>query len=223
MRDGEPVVVIKQLSDKTHPDGARYKILGLGRIDSYEPSDRLFKICELTIDEYQSRVAPEVPLADELIETALRLEALDAWSPFVSEERAVYRVAKMKRDAAFRKIVISNYRNTCAITRSTFTYRGLSEAQAAHIISKEVNGSDDPRNGIAMSHTTHWAFDKGIFTISDQYEILVHPRTTDACYQGFPILELDGARILLPDDESVRPHEEALRWHREEVYGRFAR
>jgi hypothetical protein len=223
MRDGEPVLVIKQLSDKTHPNGTRYKILGLGRIDSFEPSDRLFKICELTIDEYQSRVGPELPLADELIETALRLEALEAWSPFVSEERAVYKVAKLKRDVAFRKIVISNYRNTCAITRSAFTYRGMSEAQAAHIISKDVNGSDDPRNGIAMSHTSHWAFDRGIFTISDQYEILVHPRTRDAHYQDFRILELDGASILLPDDESVKPHEEALRWHREEVYGRFAR
>jgi len=223
MRDGEPVLVIKQVSDKTHPDGTRYKILGLGQIDSYEPTDRLFKISELTIDEYQHRVAPEIPLADELIETALRLEALEAWSPFVSEDRAVYKVATLKRDAAFRKIVISNYRNTCAITRSAFAYSGICEAQAAHIISKEVNGSDDPRNGISMSHTSHWAFDRGIFTISDQYEILVHPRTRDAYHQDFRILKLDGAKILLPADESMKPHEDALRWHREEVYGRFAR
>jgi putative restriction endonuclease len=168
-------------------------------------------------------VAPELLLVDELTETALRLESLEAWSPFVSEERAVYRVAKSKRDAVFRKIVISKYRNTYAITRSAFAYRGISEAQAPHTISKEVNSSDDPRNGIAMSHTSHWAFDRGIFAISDQYEILAHPRTRDAYHQDLRILEPGGARILSPDDELVKPHKDALRWHKDEVYGRFAR
>lgn len=223
MRDDEPVLVIKQLSDKTHPDGTRYKILGLGHIDSYEASDRLFKVRELTMNEYQQHVAPESPLNDDLIETALRLEALEAWSPFAAEERAVYRVAKAKRDAAFRRVVLSNYGNTCAITRSGFTFRSVTEAQAAHIIAKEANGSDDPRNGIAMSHTAHWAFDKGIFTISDQYEVMVHPRARDADYRDFRILELDKSPILLPDDESTSPHQEALYWHRTEIYGRFAK
>ena len=223
MRDDEPVMVIKQLSDKTHRDGTRYQLLGLGRIEDFESTSHLFKVRELTIDQYQERVAPEKPLDDELIETALRLEALKAWAPFVSDEREVYKVSKVKRDAAFRKIVLSNYRNTCAITRSSFSYRMATEAQAAHIISKQVNGSDDPRNGIAMSHTSHWAFDHGLFTVSDQFEILVHPLAREAKYENFPILELDRSPILLPDEEFARPHIEALRWHKEEVFGRFAK
>jgi len=223
MRDGEPVLVIKQLSDKSHAMGTQYRILGLGHIDSFDQSERLFKIRELTIDEYQRRTDPGEVLSDDLIETALQLEALDAWSPFVSEERAVYKVSKAKRDSAFRKIVLENYKNTCAVTRSSFVSGRNVEAQAAHIIAKEANGSDDPRNGMAMGHTTHWAFDKGIFTISDQYEILLHPRISDAQHENFGLLELEGRQILLPSDEAGLPHSEALLWHQKEVYGRFCK
>ena len=96
-------------------------------------------------------------------------------------------------------------------------------AQAAHIISKEVNGTDDPRNGLALSHVAHWAFDRGIFTISDQFEVMVHPKARDAERSEFELIELDQKKILLPDDESNFPHQDALQWHREEVFGRFAR
>ena len=223
MSDGEPVMVIKQVSNKTHSKGTRYKILGLGLVESYDPAQRLFKIREVTIDAFQQRVAPEQMLSDDLIETALQLEALEAWSPFIQEERAVYKVSSNKRSAAFRKIVLENYENTCAITRCKFVYGSLVEAQAAHIISKEANGTDDPRNGIAMSHTTHWAFDRGVFTISDQYEVLVHPKANHSDHKDFEIIGLTGKKIVLPDDESRHPHQDALLWHREEVFGCFQR
>lgn len=223
MNDGEPVLVIKQISDKTHPKGTRYKLLGLGVIENFDTEQRLFKIREVTIDAFQQRVGSGQVLSDDLIETALQLEALEEWSPFVEEERAIYKVSTAKRDAAFRKIVLENYENTCAVTRSKFNFRKLIEAQAAHIISKEVNGTDDPRNGVAMSHTTHWAFDRGLFTISDQYEILVHPKVADAESNNFGLLDLNGQSILLPEDESRRPHQDALLWHRKEVFGGFCK
>lgn len=103
-----------------------------------------------------------------------------------------------------------------------FKYNNIVEAQAAHIISKSKNGSDDPRNGLALSNTAHWAFDKGIFTISDQYEIVVNPKTKSASSNKFPILEKEGHQIDLPDDEKFYPHQESLRWHREEVFNRFS-
>ena len=118
MKDGQPVLVIKQLADKTHARGTRYKILGLGLIEEFDAADRLFKIREVTIDAFQKIVDPTQTLSDDLIETALQLEALEAWSPFIAEERAVYKVSKSKRDAAFRKIILENYANTCAVSRS---------------------------------------------------------------------------------------------------------
>ena len=221
MKDSEPVLVIKQLSDKTHDLGTRYKILGLGLIEEFDPANRLFKIRGVTIDAFQKHIDPAETLSDDLIETALQLEALEAWSPFIAEDRAVYKVSKTKRDAAFRKIILENYANTCAVSRSTFALGKTIEAEAAHIIPKEANGTDDPRNGVAMSHTVHWAFDKGIFTISDQYEVILHPTAKDAMHRNFELIDLSGRQINLPTDESLLPHQEALLWHKEEVFGRF--
>ncbi len=221
MDDNEPLLVIKQLSDKTHVKGTRYKILGLGLIDEFDQTARLFKIREVTMEAFQQRVDPSQILKDEWIETALQLEALEAWTPFVAEDRPLYRVTKVKRDNAFRKIILENYESTCAVSRSKFVHNSLIEAQAAHIISKEVNGTDDPRNGIALSHTTHWAFDRGIFTITDQYDVLIHPKAFKSIFDNFGLIEMNGRKILLPCDEANLPHPEALRWHKAEVFGKF--
>lgn len=221
MKDGEPVLVIKQISDKTHSKGARYKLLGLGVIEEFDAVNRLFKIHEVTIEVFQRRIGSEEILSDELIETALQLEALEDWSPFMAEDRAVYKVSRIKRDAAFRKIVLETYENTCAVTQSKFASGKVIEAQAAHIISKEANGTDDPRNGIAMSRTTHWAFDMGIFTISDQFEIIVHRDAIALANKKFGLIDMKGQRIMLPEDESRYPHRDALLWHKEEVFGLF--
>jgi putative restriction endonuclease len=78
----------------------------------------------------------------------------------------------------------------------------LVEAQAAHIIPRRINGSDDPRNGIALSRTAHWAFDQGMFTISDQYEIIVHPKAKHAKINKFSILDLHGQPISKPEDDA---------------------
>ena len=96
------------------------------------------------------------------------------------------------------------------------------EADGAHIIGKEVRGTDDPRNGIALSKSAHWAFDRGLFTISDQYEVIVNPKISGASAARFPALELDRRKILLPVDSCYRPHPDALAWHKLEVFDRFS-
>lgn len=46
--------------------------------------------------------------------------------------------------------------------------------QAAHIVSKKSNGSDDPRNGLVLCGNHHLAFDKGLFGINpDTTEIVI--------------------------------------------------
>jgi len=223
MRDSEPLLVIQQVSDKYSAEGARHRILGLGMIESFDDTERLFRVHEVTADMFQLRLDPSHVLEDDLIETALQLEALEQWTPYIAEDRAVYQVSKQKRDKAFRGIVLNNYSNACSVTGSQFSYCSTIEAHAAHIISKELNGTDDPRNGIAMSQTAHWAFDKGIFTINDQFEIQIHPKAREADSKHFPILSMHSQRICLPKDEIYYPHAEALKWHRENIFGKFCK
>ena len=224
LRDKEPVLVLKQLTDKTARQGTTYKMLGLGVIEEFDQGERLFRIREVTIEQFYQRIDPESEtLSDDLIETALRLETLGEWSAFVASDRVVYQVSKAKRDDAFRKIVLESYGQTCAVTGLRFAFGSIAEAEAAHIIGKEANGCDDPRNGLALSHTAHWAFDQGIFTLSEQYEIEIHSEFMNASTQHFPLIDLAGKRINLPPDEAYHPHSEALEWHRKKVFGRFAR
>jgi len=198
-------------------------LLGLGYIENFDPAADLFRVRGLTFDEVAAITGTSLSEeSDDLIETALRLESLEEWVPFAAEDRAVYQISRQKRDAAFRSIVLANYGHTCAVTGQRFHSPHHVEADGAHIIGKDVRGTDDPRNGIALSKSAHWAFDRGIITISDQYEIMVNPKVSSAAVANFPAIEFDRRPILLPEDPYYRPHPDALAWHKQEVFDRFA-
>ena len=131
MTDRQPVLVLRQESDKTSASGARHLFLGLGYVENFDPAADLFRIRGLTFDEVivvtGTALSEE---SDELIETALRLESLEEWVPFAAEDRAVYRISRQKRDAAFRSIVLSNYNYTCAVTGSGSSRLGTSKRMA---------------------------------------------------------------------------------------------
>lgn len=220
MTDHQPVLVLRQVSDKSSSEGSRHRLLGLGFVENFDPSTSLFRIRGLEWDETSTFLG--IGLSDDLLETALRLESLEQWTPFVAEDRAVYKVSRQKRDVAFRNIVLANFGHTCAVTGQRFHSSHHVEADGAHIIGKDVRGTDDPRNGIALSRSTHWAFDRGIFRISDQYEIVVNPKIADASTDKFPVIEMDRKKIMLPKDQYYWPHPEALAWHKEAVFDRFS-
>ncbi len=218
--DRQPILVGKQVSDKNHRDGSRYRLLGLGYVEHFDTAMDLFRIRGLEWAEVSTVLG--LGLSDDLIETALRLESLEAWTPFVAENRAIYQVSRERRNTAFAGIVLDNYGNTCAVTGQHFHSPAHTEADGAHIIGRAVRGTDDPRNGIALSKSAHWAFDRGIFTISDQYEVVINPKARSASVAKFPLLGMDRCRIALPKDDYYWPHPEALAWHKAEVFERFS-
>jgi len=223
MTDKQPVLAMRQESDKASAAGARHLLLGLGYVEGFDTARNLFRVRGLTFDEVSTVTGSTLSEdSDELIETALRLESLEQWIPFVAEDRAVYRISRERRAAAFRSVVLSNYGYACAVTGQRFKSKRHVEADGAHIIGKEVRGTDDPRNGIALSKSAHWAFDKGLFTISDQYEVIVHPKAKDASVANFPALEIDRRKIALPGDSYYWPHFDALAWHKQERFDRFS-
>jgi hypothetical protein len=219
MTDGQPVLVLRQVSDKTSREGSRHRLLGLGAVENFDLATNLFRIRGLEWGEIGALLG--IGLSDDLLETALRLESLEQWTPFVAEDRAVYQISHQKRDAAFRNIVLTNYGHTCAVTGQRFHSPRHVEADGAHIIGKDVRGTDDPRNGIALSRSTHWAFDRGIFTISNQYEVVVNPKISAASVDKFPVVEMDRSKVFLPRDQCYWPHPDALAWHKLEVFDQF--
>ncbi|HVT74775.1 MAG TPA: HNH endonuclease [Lacunisphaera sp.] len=217
--DRQPVLVLHQVSDKTSRSGARHRFLGLGIVEDFDAAKDLFRIREMEWDEVSTFL--DIRLSGKLIAAALRQQSLEKWTPFVEEEKTVYQVSQQKRDDAFSEIVLDNYGFSCAVTGQRFYSSHHTEAHGAHIISKKKRGTDDPRNGVALSQSVHWAFDRGIFTISDQYEVVINPKARRANVANFQLMELDRKPILLPKDEHYHPHLEALAWHKKEVFDRF--
>lgn len=219
MKAHEPVLVLKQLSGKTSSHGARYRLLGLGMIQKYDSSKDVFIIQNIDLELLEA-ICADLP-DEEIIEAAVRATALDEFSPFVREDKAIYKVSEQRRDVAFKRVVLGQYAGRCAVTGMMYCSEHHVEAQAAHIIPKHMMGSDDPRNGISLSRTLHWAFDEGLFTISDQYEVVVNKKALNADHDRFPILNMHGHPISRPDDEQFLPHPDALAVHKKEVFDKF--
>lgn len=117
-------------------------------------------------------------------EAAVRLELdphhLDASTKALIEsppgERRVVQllVNRKVRDAAFRGHVLGAYDNRCAVTGLRMVNGGgKAEAQAAHIWGVAEGGPDIVQNGIALSATAHWLFDRHLISLDDDYRLLV--------------------------------------------------
>ncbi len=218
MLDKEPIIVLEQISNKGSRQGTQYRLMGLGLIDAYDADQDVFSIQHVDFATLERVSYGEQE--EKVIASALRSNTLEKFVPFIEENKAIYKVSAQKRDKAFKDVVLEQYAFTCAVTGQQYYSDHLVEAQAAHIIPRRINGSDDPRNGIALSHTAHWAFDQGMFTLSDQYEIIVHPKARHARINKFSIIDLQGQPINKPDDDAFWPHKDAIDWHKAEVFDR---
>ncbi|MBM3346300.1 MAG: restriction endonuclease [Betaproteobacteria bacterium] len=121
------------------------------------------------------------------------------------------------RDAAFaRQIVQVAYQGQCAITGLRITNGlGRAEVEAAHIRPVEYDGPDSPRNGMALSRTLHWMFDRGLISADDNGGILVAKgRVPDDALR----LINPERHLLPPTDSRFKPHPKFLRYHRENVF-----
>lgn len=89
---------------------------------------------------------------------------------------------------------------------------GKCEIEAAHIRPVAEDGPDSPRNGIALSRTVHWMFDRGIISLADDGKILMAKKLVPD--QVKRMLNPDGQAIL-PSIPTLKPHRAFLKYHRE--------
>jgi len=142
-----------------------------------------------------------------------------------AEEPAEYKrftveqlVSRPFRDVAFTRNVRAIYDFTCAMTGlKLINSGGRAEVEAAHIrpVGNDHNGPDSVRNGISLSRSIHWMFDRGLLSLTDEYEILMVRKLMPD-----PIRRLlnPNGKILLPVDPRLRPHPQFLQYHREHIF-----
>jgi putative restriction endonuclease len=122
-------------------------------------------------------------------------------------------VSRPFRDRAFRRAVLGAYDGRCAVTGwKLVNGGGRLEAEAAHIRPVEHGGPDSVRNGLALSGTAHWMFDRGLIGFADDLAILVHRKVNDR--QGVEAVLNSSRRLLFPKRTEHQPHPQFLEWHR---------
>ncbi|MDW4497031.1 HNH endonuclease [Sulfitobacter sp. D35] len=124
------------------------------------------------------------------------------------------------RDIAFRRKVREAYGYRCAMSGLMLRNGGdRPEVQAAHIRPVEHRGSDSVRNGLALSGTLHWMFDRGLISVADDCETILvsHNKVPGEVVRR--LLSPD-TKLIRPRDARNAPHPDNLRWHRENVFGR---
>jgi len=121
------------------------------------------------------------------------------------------------RDVRFRLDIVAAYNYTCALTgyRVT-TIDGASIIDAAHIHQFSESRNNDPKNGIALCKNAHWMFDQGLWSLDDDYRVIVaHSAFDEDTRDQKSMRDFHGLRIALPSNAKLWPDPQHLAWHRE--------
>ena len=176
-------------------------------------ADDFKRIVELGLEE-------SAPLLPRLAEPSSPVGLAEEQVPFrfdEQRERVNFTVSRIMRDRVFRRIVLRAYDQRCAITGlKLINGGGRAEVAAAHIRPVEASGPDIVNNGIALSGTAHWMFDRGLISLSDDLQILVSRQVNDI--DSVRAFINQSGYAYLPVRNSERPHPHFLEWHRKHCF-----
>jgi len=151
--------------------------------------------------------------AEAIVE--LDVDEQEGLQDFTGETKRVVTEQRIKQHF-FRRAVLSSYRGRCCIS-------GLSDSRllmASHIVpwSRDKANRLNPSNGLCLSAIHDKAFDRGLITLSDDYEVMLSKqlKRNDDAFVAKIFLPLEGRRIELP--EKFIPGITFLARHRKEIY-----
>jgi putative restriction endonuclease len=140
--------------------------------------------------------------------------------PEIREDPKEYRTRLQSgRNGRFRiEVVVLAYRHTCALTGYRMTTLGMeSIVDAAHIHEFRDSRNNDPRNGIALSKNAHWQFDRGLWSLDDNYRVILNKtRFIEEGIPGQRLVDFEGERVFLPSDPKYWPEQTYISWHRKQ-------
>lgn len=165
-------------------------------IDSFELKDTY-------LNKYENEIINENPA---LYAAKIQQKTIEAKEEYVEE---VY-----IRRGAFKRTIPKVYNNTCAITGLSISAEfNVSMIDACHIVPFSESHDDTIGNGIALCPNMHRAFDRGLISIDENYQVLMSGRFIEDS-SPYSIAQFDKKQILLPEQERLYPQQENLDVHR---------
>jgi putative restriction endonuclease len=199
-------------------EGSEYYESALKKDDGSTNKGAFGRAVRLIPDDEFDRILKSgfAPILGESLSSGVTL--LGFFEPPTPFERPVVEmtVSRPFRERSFMYNVRAAYSNRCAITGlRLINGGGRPEVQAAHIQPVASKGPDSVRNGLALSGTVHWMFDRGLISIGDDYKILVAKNHVPD--DAIRLLNQSGL-INLPKDQTLHPNAHYLKFHRDEIF-----
>jgi len=200
-------------------DGGYYYESALMKSDGSTNKGAFGRSVRLVPDSEFDRIlkAGFAPILGEEMPTRLPRQ-FEISEPNIPFERPIVEmtIARPFREKSFMYNVRNAYENRCAMTGlRLINGGGRPEVQAAHIQPVAEKGPDSVRNGLALSGTVHWMFDRGLISIGDDYKILV---AKDHVPEDALRLLNQSRTINLPKDTALQPNARYLRFHRDNIF-----
>lgn len=144
----------------------------------------------------------------------------------LNEPEAKYRHIKIEteedifvRGGLFKKLVPKVYDSTCCFTGMRLeSIYGHNFIDACHIVPFSQTHDDKINNGIALCPNLHRAFDRGLVSIDNEYNILISSQITENEGHPYGLTKLRGTKIRLPFGNNQYPSQENLDFHRNKIF-----
>ncbi|TVR77816.1 MAG: HNH endonuclease [Chitinophagaceae bacterium] len=118
------------------------------------------------------------------------------------------------RSGMFKREIPKIYNNTCAISGLRIdAITNVSMVDACHIVPFSEGYDDTLTNGIALCPNLHRAYDRGLISISDNYEVILNKNFIEN-HSVYNLSQFAGTTIMLPDNSKFHPAKENLYQHR---------
>jgi putative restriction endonuclease len=159
----------------------------------------------------------DLPVTEvELVQAATELLAM-ANRPFETIRTDISRVetrqSRIARSSVFPERVKIEYEHKCCVSGIIIaTPSRLYEVEAAHVVPVSEGGTDDIRNGLTLTQTLHWAFDRGLFGVLPNRMIYL-PRRVKLVTENSYLKQFEGRSIAEAGTANLRVHPDALSWH----------
>lgn len=204
-------------TEKRLKEAVECAILDSQLFDLLQDSDSRSELIDILISVWfseSSKQIEEISQINQTFQEATQLEIVDRdESPRSTLRRSVI------RNAFFRKAIVHVYDYKCAFCQLK-VMRSLTQniVDGAHIKPFAEFYDSKIENGISFCKNHHWAFDRGWFTINEDYKILVAEDLKEEFPYGRVMKDFHGELILLPEVEAYYPSLESLNWHRSNIF-----
>jgi putative restriction endonuclease len=185
--------------------------------DSYSRQELMDTLIEAWFSSSQKEIE-EILKVNQNLQTAIdaqdiaELEKLDNELKFYFKKSVV-------RNAFFRKAIVHVYDYQCSLC-GLKVIQSLTQSivDGAHIKPFAQFYDNRVDNGISLCKNHHWAFDRGLFSINNDYKIVVAKNFQEKSPNSRPLRDFDGESILLPQSQKDYPRLEAIQWHKKNVF-----